>query len=63
MTILPDTMIVGRYYQPKTVQLQDGDIGTIFMKGPQGKMDGVFFLRVPLAAIDRSTGAPPKTST
>jgi hypothetical protein len=56
-------MIVGRYYQPKTVQLQDGDIGTIFMKGPQGKTDGVFFLRVPLAAIDRSTGAPPKTST
>jgi hypothetical protein len=51
-------MVVGRYYQPKTVQLQDGDIGTIFCKGPQGNMDGVFFLRVPLATVDRGTSTP-----
>jgi hypothetical protein len=51
VTILADTMIVGRYYQPKTIQLDDDTLGTVFIKGPQSTMEGIFFVKVPLAML------------
>jgi hypothetical protein len=51
VTLLGDTMVVGRYYQPKSVQLSDGHVGMVIMKGPQGKMDGIFYLKVPLEML------------
>lgn len=52
VTIMPDTMIVGRYYQPKTLQLDDDTLGTVFIRGPQTEMEGIFFVKVPLAMLD-----------
>lgn len=49
--LLPDTMVVGRYYQPKSVQLSNDHIGMVIMKGPQGAMDGIFYLKVPLSML------------
>jgi hypothetical protein len=40
-----------QYYQPKSVQLDEDHIGMCFMKGPQGKMDGIFYLKIPLDLI------------
>ena len=46
-----DTMIVGRYYQPKTLQLDDDTLGTVFFRGPQTEMEGIFFVKFPLAML------------
>ena len=51
VTLLPDTMIVGRYYQPKTVQLDEQTLGTVFFRGPQTEIEGIFFLKFPLAML------------
>jgi hypothetical protein len=52
VTLLPDTFVVGRYYQPKLIQIDEETLGTVFMKGPQGEMDGIFYMTVPLESID-----------
>ena len=51
VTLMPDTMIVGRYYQPKTLQLDDDTLGTVFFRGPQTEMEGIFFVKFPLAML------------
>lgn len=51
VTIMADTMIVGRYYQPKTLQLDDDTIATVFFKGPQAEMEGIFFVKVPIKTL------------
>lgn len=51
VTLMPDTMIIGRYYQPKTVQLDDETLGTVFFRGPQTEMEGIFFVKFPLAML------------
>ena len=51
VTIMADTMIVGRYYQPKTLQLDDDPLATVFFKGPQEEMEGIYFVKVPLASL------------
>ena len=38
-------------FQPKSVQLSEDEIGTVFMKGPQGGMDGIFYLKIPLEML------------
>ena len=53
VTILPGTLVVGRYYSPRTVQLDDGHVGTTYCRGPQGAMDGVYFVKVPLALLEK----------
>ena len=49
--VLPETMVVGRYYSPRTAQVDGGHVGTVFMRGPQAAMEGVCFVKVPLAAL------------
>jgi hypothetical protein len=51
VTVLPELMVVGRYFSPRTIELGGGDVGTVFVQGDQAAMEGVGFLRVPLAAL------------
>ena len=51
VTLMPDTMIVGRYYQAKAIQLDDETLGTVFFRGPQTEMEGIFFAKFPLAML------------
>jgi hypothetical protein len=45
VTLLPDMPIAARYYSARTIQIDDGHVGTVFMN-----RDGVHFLKV---AVDR----------
>ena len=51
VTVLPDLAVVGRYFSPRTVQLDAEHLGTVFVQGPQTAMEGVSFVKVPLASI------------
>ena len=51
VTLMPDTMIVGRYYQAKAIQIDDETLGTVFFRGPQTEMEGIFFAKFPLAML------------
>ena len=40
-----------RYYQAKAIQLDDETLGTVFFRGPQTEMEGIFFAKFPLAML------------
>lgn len=46
VTILPDVPAIARYYSPRTVQVDDEHVGTVFMN-----RNGVHFVKVPLAQL------------
>lgn len=52
VVLLPDVECVGRWYSPRTVQIDDKWLGTCFVRGPQATMEGVFFVKVPLRSLD-----------
>ena len=44
--------VVGRYYSPRTIQLDASTVGTVYVQGPQNpETEGVHFLTLPLAAL------------
>ena len=47
VVLLPETKIAARYYSARTIQLDDSNVGTVFMNP-----DGIHFLRVPLSVLD-----------
>lgn len=44
--LLPQTAVTARYYSPRTVQIDDKNVGTVFMN-----REGVHFLKVPLKRL------------
>lgn len=48
VTLLPDLSVAARFYSARTIELDPGHVGTVFMNGA-----GVHFLRVSLARLAR----------
>lgn len=51
VVLLPETPVTARYYSARTIQLDAGHVGTVFMN-----RDGVHFLKVPLSRLQGSEG-------
>ena len=47
--LLPETAVTARYYSARTIQIDDRNVGTVFMN-----RDGVHFIKVPLKRLDNS---------
>jgi hypothetical protein len=57
VTVMAETMVLGRYYSPRTVQLDSETLGTVYVQGPQNpETEGVHFVKLPLMALDGGGG-------
>jgi len=45
-TLLPDLPVAARYYSARTIELDEGHVGTVFMNS-----QGVYFLKVALSRL------------
>tara|TARA_R110002111_G_scaffold185031_3_gene250892 strand:- start:10987 stop:12126 length:1140 start_codon:yes stop_codon:yes gene_type:complete len=52
MLLLPETAVTARYYSARTIQIDDKNVGTVFMN-----RDGIHFLKVPLERLSHPLSA------